>query len=101
MFDITDPDVPLSGTEELFCSPPQSKYREAGRRSLSQSFYSQLPETAETQFAKAVAELQSQVRYRYSVIMSFKNKVLQCETEALLAALKSRCTGVSQVCLSG
>lgn len=30
--------------------------------SLSQSFYSQLPETSETQFAKSVAELQSEVR---------------------------------------
>lgn len=40
----------------------QSKYKEGGRRSLSQSFYSQLPETTETQFAKTVAELQSEVR---------------------------------------
>lgn len=31
-------------------------------RSLSQSFYSQLPETAETQHAKTVSELQSEVR---------------------------------------
>lgn len=31
-------------------------------KSLSQSFYSQLPETAETQFAKSVSELQSEVR---------------------------------------
>lgn len=30
-------------------------------RSLSQSFYSQLPETADTQFAKATSELQSEV----------------------------------------
>lgn len=30
-------------------------------RSLSQSFYSQLPETAETQLARNVSELQSQV----------------------------------------
>ena len=30
-------------------------------RSLSQSFYSQLSETAETQFAKTVSELQSEV----------------------------------------
>lgn len=40
----------------------QSKYKEGGRKSLSQSFYSQLSETAETQFAKTVAELQSEVR---------------------------------------
>lgn len=40
----------------------QNKYKEDGRRSLSQSFYSQLPETTETQFAKTVSELQSEVR---------------------------------------
>lgn len=45
---------------------PQSKYKEGGRKSLSQSFYSQLPETAETQFAKSVSDLQSQVRRRWS-----------------------------------
>lgn len=31
-------------------------------KSLAQSIYSQLPETAETQFAKTVSELQSEVR---------------------------------------
>lgn len=31
-------------------------------KSLSQSIYSQLPETSETQFAKTVCELQSEVR---------------------------------------
>lgn len=30
-------------------------------RSLSQSFYSQLPQTADTQFAKTTSELQSEV----------------------------------------
>ncbi len=56
-------------TAELQCEPltrrlifSQSKYKEGGRKSLSQSFYSQLSETAETQFAKSVAELQSEVR---------------------------------------
>lgn len=39
----------------------QSKYKEGSRKSLSQSFYSQLSETAETQFAKSVAGLQSEV----------------------------------------
>lgn len=43
-------------------SPVQSKYKGDGIRSLSQSFYSQLPETAETQLAKTVSELQSEVR---------------------------------------
>lgn len=40
----------------------QSKYREDGIRSLSQSFYSQLPDTAETQLARTASELQSEVR---------------------------------------
>lgn len=39
----------------------QSKYKEDGIKSLSQSLYSQLPETAETQLAKTVSELQSEV----------------------------------------
>lgn len=42
--------------------PLQVKYKEDGMKSLSQSVYSQLPETTETQFAKTVSELQSQVR---------------------------------------
>lgn len=41
----------------------QNKYKD-GLKSLSQSFYSQLPETPETQFAKTVSELQSEVRKR-------------------------------------
>lgn len=53
-----------TGSSQTVLSP-QSKYKE-GRRRLSQSFYSQLPETAETQFAKSVAELQSEVRPSYS-----------------------------------
>lgn len=40
----------------------QNKYKENGIRSLSQSLYSQLPETAETQLAKTVSEVQSEVR---------------------------------------
>lgn len=42
----------------------QNKYRESGVRSLSQSVYSQLPETADTQFARSACELQSEVRSR-------------------------------------
>lgn len=52
-------------------SPVQSKYKEDGIRSLSQSFYSQLPETTETQLAKTVSELQSQVRTT-PVTLSFR-----------------------------
>lgn len=40
----------------------QNKYKEDGMKSLSQSLYSQLPETTETQLAKTVSELQSEVR---------------------------------------
>lgn len=36
-------------------------------RSLSQSFYSQLPETTETQFTKSVSELQSEVRQKQHI----------------------------------
>ena len=39
----------------------QNKYKEDGKRSVYNSVYSQLPETAEIQFVKAVSELQSQV----------------------------------------
>lgn len=39
----------------------QSKYKEAGKKEASSSLYSKLPETLETQHAKEVAQLQSQV----------------------------------------
>lgn len=45
----------------LYLASVQSKYKEDGIKSLSQSLYSQLPETAETQLAKTVSELQSEV----------------------------------------
>ena len=45
----------------LFSCLLQIKYKEDGMRSLSQSVYCQLPETAETQLAKTVSELQSEV----------------------------------------
>ena len=40
----------------------QNKYKEDGKKSLSQSIYSQLPETSDTQFAKTVSQTQSEVR---------------------------------------
>lgn len=40
----------------------QTKYKEDGKKNLCQSFYSQLPETSETRFAKTVSELQNEVR---------------------------------------
>lgn len=43
-------------------APFQRKYKQDGLRSLSQSLYSQLAETAETQLAKSLSELQSEVR---------------------------------------
>ena len=39
----------------------QTKYKESAKNSGSTSIYSQLPETTETQFVKAVSELQSEV----------------------------------------
>lgn len=45
----------------------QNKYKEEGLRNLSQSLYSQLPETPETQLAKTVGELQSEVRLVFTV----------------------------------
>lgn len=42
-------------------SAPQHKYKEEGKKELSSSLYSQLPETTETQLAKTVHEFQSEV----------------------------------------
>lgn len=49
--------TPLTG----FPSAPQNKYKEEGKKEMSSSLYSQLPETAEMQLAKAVHEFQSEV----------------------------------------
>lgn len=40
----------------------QNKYKEDGQKSQSVSVYSQLQDTNDIQFARAVSELQSQVR---------------------------------------
>lgn len=40
----------------------QNKYKESGKKSQSVSVYSQLPETNHMQFAKAVCQIQSEVR---------------------------------------
>lgn len=53
----------------------QNKYKEDGIKSLSQSLYSQLPETAETQLAKTVSELQSEVRNDQGL---FKKSLFVC-----------------------
>lgn len=45
------------------CSLLQNKYKEEGKKEMSSSLYSQLPETAEMQLAKAVQEFQSEVRF--------------------------------------
>lgn len=55
---------------------PQSKYKDSGRRSLSQSFYSQLPETAHTEFVKTVTELQSEVSHSYIVSNTHVQKLM-------------------------
>lgn len=41
---------------------PQNKYKRSGKQENSSSIYSQLPQTQETQFAKQMADLQSDVR---------------------------------------
>lgn len=51
-----------SGLDLISCCLLQVKYQEEGKRSLSQSLYSQLPETSQTRFARDVSELQSHVR---------------------------------------
>ncbi len=40
----------------------QNKYKRSSKQENSSSIYSQLPQTQETQFAKQMAELQSDVR---------------------------------------
>lgn len=45
----------------MFCCL-QNKYKESGKKSQRVSVYSQLPETNDIQFAKAVSEIQSEVR---------------------------------------
>ena len=40
----------------------KSKYKEESKKAHGSSVYSQLPETMETQFARTVSDLQSQVR---------------------------------------
>lgn len=47
---------------DLFISAHQVKYKEDGKKELSKNLYSALPETAETQFAKQMSEIQSEVR---------------------------------------
>lgn len=53
----------------------QVRYKEDGRWSQAVSLYSQLPQTSDTEFAKAVSELQSEVRlpfvYLYNVTTAF------------------------------
>lgn len=57
---------PIRRPQRPLCvSAVQNKYKEDGMRSLSQNFYSQLPDTAETQLAKTVSELQSEVTTRH------------------------------------
>lgn len=46
----------------ISCCLLQIKYQEEGKKRLSQSLYSQLPETSQTRFARDVSELQSDVR---------------------------------------
>lgn len=43
------------------CRPLQVKYKEAGQKELSSSLFSTLPQTLQTEVAKELTELQSQV----------------------------------------
>ena len=49
----------------------QNKYKEDSKKSLSQSIYSQLPETSDTQFARTISELQSEVTEEQDQNLSF------------------------------
>lgn len=44
----------------------QNKYRQSGKKSTYSSLYAQLPQTAETQLAAKMADLQSEVRLAHS-----------------------------------
>ena len=59
--------------------PPhvQIKYKEEGRKEMSVNLYSLLPETAETQFAKEVSDLQSEVR-EGGLWLAYQNKLDCC-----------------------
>lgn len=46
----------------LLSRPLQNKYKESGKKGQTVSAYSQLPETNDIQFARAVSEIQSEVR---------------------------------------
>lgn len=52
----------------------QVKYKEEGKKQASTSLYSQLPETAEIQFAKQMSEMQSEVGNAdpYSLLLTIK-----------------------------
>lgn len=50
-------------------SAPQNKYKEEGKKEMSSSLYSQLPETTEMQLAKTVHEFQSEVLVCYTAAL--------------------------------
>lgn len=50
-------------------SAPQNKYKEEGKKEMSSSLYSQLPETTEMQLAKTVHEFQSEVLGCYTAAL--------------------------------
>ena len=41
--------------------PPQIKYKESGKKEMSRSLYSSLPDTSESSFAREVTDMQSEV----------------------------------------
>lgn len=54
------------------------KYKEGGKKELSTSLYSALPETEEMKFAKAAMELQSEVGGRLNSDITPRGHFLWC-----------------------
>lgn len=83
------------------CVCVQVKYKEEGKKEISKNLYSLLPETAETQFAKQMSEIQSEVRTLnapqvYSFIRSQRicvcKKSTVCSTNSIIGIIvKNKC----------
>ncbi|PWA32051.1 hypothetical protein CCH79_00020385 [Gambusia affinis] len=76
----------LSGSGEVFyfLNSNINKYKEGGKKVQTVSVYSQLPETNQTQFAKNVSELQSEVKYKQPLSVSLFHRLPET-TETRLA----------------
>lgn len=91
----------------LFFPYYQLRYKEGGKKDLSSSLYSRLPETTEIQFAKEVAEMQSEVSsetlcyfpYKYTFIWKFIWKFSVTEIDMISQELKSHSVSAFQIVL--